>query len=297
MKRCISYSLFGYGRSMQSEGFDFLSYIRGLMVNIRMNRLLYPDWEIVLNLDNITYVSFKDLFDNIGIQIRVNEPAPLCLAMLWRLKPVFETEGGKWKYSHVICRDLDGPPTYREVQAVTYWINRDKAMHAITDSVSHNLPLMGGMIGIRPAYFCERVAQSWEEMIKKSDGISYERKGADQTFLNKYIYPKFAQHGNDSITQHYFNGLGDTFLSDFKTCKCPPIHGHEARCENNIEPGIPFTLSESNSTCGHIGAAGYYPPVTFKFLRKFKSQFEDLIPFESAYPDVFHWVKDGTFND
>lgn len=294
--KAIVYSLFGHGKPRLENSFDFESYIRGFMINVRMNRLLFPGWVVVLETDQSTYLGFKNLFDKCGIEVRVNKPAPLCEAMLWRLKPIFEmNEDNVWKYSHVLCRDTDSPPTYREAQAVQYWINRDKAVHAITDSVSHTLPMLGGMIGARPDYFCERVAQSWEEMIELGQGMSFEKKGTDQAFLNRCIYPRFAQHGNDSITQHYFNGMPDTFLSDFRTCKCPPTSGHESHCYNNIEISVPFEYKESNSVCGHIGAAGFYSTAMFQFLRKHKDKFTDLLKLEREYPTVFYWCSDNTF--
>lgn len=266
------------------------------MINVRMNRLIFPGWAIVLETDFDTYKAFKELFDNIGIEVRTNKPAPLCLAMLWRMKPIFEQNPDQsWKHSHVLCRDTDSPPTYREAQAVQYWINRDKAVHAITDSVSHTIPMLGGMIGVRPDYFTELVGQTWEDMIRLGHGMAFEKKGSDQTFLNRFIYPLFAQHGKDSITQHYFKGMPNTFLSDFRTCDCPSTVGHEPHCRNNTEISIPFEYKESNSTCGHIGAAGYYSTAMFQFLRKHKDKFEDLLKWEAKYPTVFYWCQDGTF--
>lgn len=252
-------------------------------MNIRMNRLIFPEWKIVLQTDQNTYNGFMNLFTALPIEIRINDEAPLCLAMLWRLKTCFETEGQHWKYSHVICRDLDSPTTYREAQAVKYWINKDKAMHAITDSVSHSLPLLGGMIGMRPAYFNERVGNSWERMMQLAPNMRFEGKGSDQTFLNHYIYPLFGTKGNESITQHYVLGHGDTFLNDFHN-SIP-----------DLEIDVPFKYAQSNTVCGHIGAAGYYETAMFKFLREHKEQFEDLIEIEKQYPQVFYWTQDGTF--
>lgn len=292
-KKAIVYSLFGYNKERHANCFDFNSYLRGLMTNIRMNRLLFPGWEIVLETDRTTFEAFERLFSRLPIKVHVNDDAPLCLAMLWRLKPVFEMAPNiTWEYSHVLCRDLDSPPTYREAQAVEYWIKRDKAMHAITDSVSHCLPLLGGMIGVRPDYFTERVAQSWDEMIELGGGMDFNRKGSDQTFLNQFIYPRFAQHGNDSITQHYFNGMSNTFLSDFHTCNCPPPAGHDPRCPNNVELALPFELAESNSIAGHIGAAGAYEGALFKFLRKHWDKFNDILEVEKEWPKIFFWVNE-----
>lgn len=289
--KCISYSLFGFNKERQANCFDFHSYLRGLTLNVRMNRLLYPDWKIVLNVDQPTYDGFKSLFDKLPITVSIHDEAPLCLAMLWRLKPVFEKDNDQWKYSHVICRDLDSPTTYREVQAVKFWMNRDKAMHAITDSVSHDVPLMGGMIGIIPKYFTAKAGQTWDQMMSRQQGIDFSKKGSDQNFLNHYIYPYFAIKGQDSITQHYFNGYANTFLSDYHTCTCPPTVGHESHCLNNIDVDIPFRLKESNSVCGHIGASGYYETALFKFLREYWSEFTDLIAIEKDYSNIFYWVN------
>lgn len=291
--KCISYSLFGYERARHESCFDFNSYLRGLMINIRMNRLIFPGWRTNLQTDKATHEAWGKLFDRLDIDIEVHQnDVPLTLAMLWRLRPAFDKEGGVWKYSHVLCRDLDSPATYREAQAVQYWINRDKALHAITDSVSHNLPLLGGMIGVRPDYFTERMGVStWKNLININPSFKWEQKGSDQWFLNDVVYPRFASQGSDSITQHYFLGMPNTFLSDFKTCGCPSIVGHESHCINNIEIDIPFELKESNSVCGHIGAAGYYETALFKFLRRYWNQFDDLLELEAKYPTIFYWAN------
>ena len=294
--KAIVYSLFGAERARQDNCFDFHSYIRGFMLNLRMNRLLFPDWRVYLQTDKATYEAYQSLFNKLDIEIEVNNNGtPLTLAMLWRMKPIFEFKDGYPKWTHILCRDTDSPPTYREAQAVKYWVDRDKAAHAITDSVSHTIPMMGGMIGFKPRDFYDKVkCRSWQEMINKLPQ-EWERKGADQTFLNAIVYPAFAQQGSDSITQHYFKGMPNTFLSDYRTCGCDSVVGHDTRCQNNTELDISFELNESNNVCGHIGAAGFYPNVLFKFLRKYKDQFEDILEIEKQYPIVFHWVNDGTF--
>lgn len=290
MKKCISYALFGYGKERQANCFDFHSYLRGLAISIRMNRLIYPDWEIVVNMDQSTYNAYKELFDAYPITVMIHEPAPLCKAMLWRMKPIFEMENGKWKYSHVLCRDLDSPATYREAQAVKFWMNRDKAMHAMTDSVSHDVPLMGGMIGIIPKYFNEKCGKTWEDMLMGTQ-MDFSKKGSDQNFLNHYVYPKFASKGTESITQHYFNGYGNTFLNDYHTCTCPPPSGHRSGCPNNIDIDLPYRLAESNSVCGHIGASGYYETALFKFLRQYWEDFSDLFEIEKEHKEIFYWTN------
>jgi len=282
-KKAISYSLFGFGKERAANCFDFHSYLRGLLINVRLNRLIFPDWEIVLHTDPQTYEAYKFIFENIGITTKVETEAPLCLAMLWRMKPIFEMEAGAWKYSHVICRDLDSPTTYRDAQAVAQWIESDKAAHAICDSVSHSIPLMGGMIGFKPDYITEKVGQTWDEMLTKSEYINFDRKGSDQDFLNRVIYPAVGTKGTDSITQHYVLGHGDTFLSDF--------HNHIP----DIDIGLDESLKETDLLCGHIGAAGYYSPTMERFLSTKKELFKDIQEVEKKYPRIFYWTDPFVF--
>lgn len=286
MSKCIAYALFGYNKSRQENCFDFNSYFRHFMINLRMNRLIYPSWVSVLYTDQSTYDGFSNFFEQLrhrGVVINICTDAPLCKAMLWRLKPAFEYDisTGFPIWSHALCRDLDSPSTYREAQAVTYWISKDKAMHAITDSVSHNIPLMGGMIGLIPRYFGQRIGvYNWENLIAMGSDINFSVKGSDQTFLNKYIYPCFAQQGTDSITQHYILGHGNTWLSDY----------HNKI--QDIQIDIPEELRESNDVCGHIGSSGYYSSVMDKFINKYKHLFTDLLDIERAYPNIFLWVNE-----
>ena len=288
--KAISYSLFGYDRERAESCFDFNSYLRGLMLCLRFNRLIYPEWQSILNTDLATYQGFQPLFKHLedtGVLIvkQNKNGVQLCEAMLWRMKPLFH--GG---YTHVLCRDLDSPSTYRERQAVQYWVDREtKAAHAITDSVSHDLPMLGGMIGFMPKHFTERTGVADFTALLNLKRMDFSSKGSDQTFLNNAIYPLFAEKGHDSITQHYFNGHGNTFLSDFRTCTCPPPSGHRSDCPNNYPIDLPEDLKESNSVCGHIGASGWYETATFRFLRNYADRFLDLKEIEKQYPSIFYW--------
>jgi hypothetical protein len=108
--------------------------------------------------------------------------------------------------------------------------------------------------------------------------IDFTLKGSDQTFLNAHIYPLFAKPGNDSITQHYCLGYGNTFLSDY--------WDHIPDIALKVEP----VLKASNDVCGHIGAAGYYETAMFKFLQDYWDQFPDLLEAEKQYPQIFYWT-------
>lgn len=290
--KVISYALFGYGEERKENCFVFHDYFRGLFINIRLQRMLYPDWEIWLYTDHQTYEGLSHIFQDIEdkyVKILPQDRTHLTRAMLWRMKPCFDPD-----VERVICRDLDSPITYREAQAVTFWYNKDKAAHAICDSVSHCIPMLGGMIGFKQRNFKDYTGfDTWESMVD-GKGIDYSKKGADQDLLCKHVYPAFAQHGTDSVTQHYFKGMPNTYLSDWHTCDCEPTVGHDNRCPNDIEiyRQAPASLKETNALCGHIGASGYYTTEMNRFVHKYWEHFEDLVNIEKKHGDIFYWTQD-----
>lgn len=289
--KAIVYSLFGYGRGRRENCFNFDSYLRGLAISIRLNLLVYPEWVTVVELDVSTYSAYRDYFNALVekklIEIEINEDnEPLCKAMLWRLKPIFwQGEHNGFRFTHIICRDLDSPVSYKEAQAVQVWIEHDKCAHAITDSDSHSIPMMGGMVGFRPEYITTRMGMSWDRMVDK--GIDYSIKGSDQDFLNRHIYPTVSQHGSDSITQHYFEGMPKTYLSDFHTCSCPRGSGHRDDCSNNVKLAISEDLKITNDCSGHIGCAGWYEPSCFKVFDKYRDKLKEVDEVERKYNNIF----------
>lgn len=287
--KAISYSLFGYERGRQHNSFDFASYCRGLHINIRICRLLYPDWDIVLNIDHATYNSpYKPIFDwhthkgRLKISL-FQDNEPLCKAMLRRVQTVFDYDHPEWRYSHVICRDLDSIPTYRELQMVNEWIEEDKAMHCITDSISHTIPMMGGMIGFRPGYVNDLMGlnvnpeAAFDKLLSLAPDINYTFKGSDQDFLNRVMYPKLCK----SATEHFIKGRRHDLIEG---------NGRHYRVPEKailINPGF----KEIDLLAGHVGAAGFYEAPTMKFLRDedpYRKQYEELeaIP---EFAQIFYW--------
>lgn len=300
MSKAIAYSLFGYDRAKFDNCFTFDSYLAGLMLSVRLNRLVYPEWQNILETDRATYEGFKPLFDYLvnGNVLRIEKNdngAKLCEAMLWRLKPAFwKTPWDKWEFDHVICRDLDSLSTYREAQAVQMWVNKDSSMHAMTDSISHDVALMGGMIGINPRHFTAKTSiQSFQGLMNLCK-IDLSAKGSDQTFLNSVIYPMVAQKGHDSITQHYFKGHGKTWLSDWHTCGCwidSCRQGHKPGCKLDVPLSISEDLKETNEVSEHIGASGWNQTQTMALIKKHEDKFKDLIEIEKQYPQIFYWIR------
>lgn len=282
MKGCISYSLFGYGQNVK-DSFEFNTYLRGVMTNARVNRVLYPGWDIVLNIDSVSYYSpFNKVFNwlsgkgLIKLNIKSDYDA-MCLKMLWRLMPAFFPANDQWAYTHVLCRDIDSIGTYRERQAVDQWIREDKTIHCITDSVSHNIPMMGGMIGVRPDYFSMRLGvSSWQQLMNLNPGIDFNRKGSDQDFLNRIVYPKCA----DSATEHFVLGMKQSI---------PEGGGrHYSIADIPVEDVDPIHRS-LNDCAGHIGAAGYYEAPMVKWLNTIDPFRDEYAEIERQFPQLFFW--------
>lgn len=286
MRRAISYSLFGYNRKTPDNCFDFACYMRGLHINIRFNRILYPGWTTVVNVDHSTYNSeFKEIFQwhEANGYLKVNlcdDGEPLCKAMLWRMKTIFDTRNNEWTWSHVIMRDLDSIATFREVQMVQEWINEaTKAIHCITDSVSHNIPMMGGMIGFQPSLFSSLTGiHNWDQLLAFDKSMDFTVKGSDQTFLNRAIYPKCA----GSATEHFIKGMVHNL---------PENNGRHYVVNENLPIGVDERFKATNLLCGHVGAAGYYEAPTMKFLHYDDPYRGDYIAIEKMekFRNIFYW--------
>lgn len=248
-----------------------------------MYKILFPSWKMHLTLDEQTYNSpYKEFFDyhkeSGMINTTVMPRADLCKMMLYRMVPLFlNDEEGVQIYDRVICRDIDSLPTYRERQAVEYWITTGRIAHAITDSISHTESLMGGMIGFQSSDFRKATrSKSLNDMMGLATDISLSNKGSDQCFLNKIILPIVAT----SLTEHYILGLPQSFRGD---------------CFNYIQDipaeDIPPALRETNILVNHIGQAGFILEPVLKFLKTHERDIDNQYfeETESKFTDVYYW--------
>lgn len=279
MPNAIGYSIFGYGKQNE-DCFSFQSYLRGLSLNIRMAALIYPQWHIHISMDKSTFNSpYQDFFtyhatNNEQIHLDVVDDMPLCEMMLQRLEPIFKG------FDRVICRDIDSLITYRERQAVEYWIKTGRVCGVITDSISHTIPIMGGMCSFISGGFKKLVGvSSLPELISMDNTIDYSVKGADQTLLNKIVLPKVA----DSMVEHYILGMKQSFRGE---------------CYNYIQDDpiidIAPALKDSNLLVNHIGQSGMPETHVLMFLNKHLTPTQkDLYNRgDELFPETFYWVNE-----
>ena len=276
INKCISLSLFGFGQE-DKDCHSFRSFLQFFSVNLRAYKFLFPDYHIILYIDADSYKSHILYFgeihklDFVKIWI-VGEKEDLCKSMLWRLYPVF-------KYDYTICRDIDSLPTLKDWRCIERWIQDGTKAHAISDSISHTIPLMGGMIGFKKYAFPNHILENPK--------FDFKRKGSDQDFLNQIVLP----YVSDSLSEFRFLGISPMQNNPFS---------HEV--------GAFSTDTCCDKLVNHIGQGGYHLEETFNeitnikyegalnyYVRKPLSKEVDelnelLFKAEALYTETFYWT-------
>lgn len=180
MKKARTYALFQHNRY-------FKFYLRGAYYNLQMNRILCPDWDTVIFVDEKVLNIYSDYFaqlKDIGrFECHQFNHIYLCTSMLMRLLPIKE-------YNVIACRDIDAITTLRDVDCGNEFMESNAIAHGINDNPSHGIPLMGGMSAFKK--------EALEGI--NIDGLNLPSHGQDQQFLMENIYPKvkdkFLFHNN-----------------------------------------------------------------------------------------------------
>lgn len=264
--KVISYSIFG-----DPASFEFPFYLRGVYLNARMNKLLFPDWITTVCVEANVYAKYEKYFESLahlfGVLVYVNKKEPLCKMMLYRLLPIYESQ-----VTHVLSRDADAITTYKEAQAVQEWLDSGLGFHSITDNPAHTLPLMGGMMSVKVEHFKQTFPEydTFEKLVANFD---LKNHGSDQNLLMKKIYPK----AKDNLFIHAFSGY--TRTNEVKMVR---------NSVNIILPGVSPKLWESNNVCRHIGSPGVVDFELLRFFQRFdkNTQYDD---FEKEFKNLMYW--------
>lgn len=200
MKRVISYAFFRHSASAyesprcgEAQGKFFVNYIRAI---VRGHHAVFPDWEMWIHHDDrVTQYPYWKAMERMAERglfrlLYVGKAETLCGSMLWRMIPVWNLD-----VSLVLCRDVDSFPTPRERKAIGRWIESEKPVSALHDSVSHSATaLMGGMVGFDCEWMRERIPD-WQTFVGRATrhGIDLNVHGADQLLLNAEVYPLAGQ--------------------------------------------------------------------------------------------------------
>lgn len=194
----ISFSIFipkkndRWNRSGMSETELANWYARYLPVAIRSLREIYKGCKIIIYHNQILYSCFYggvlQELQKRGIVKLIpvyNDAPPMCEAMLWRLKAIWDAET-----EYVFIRDVDYLPIPKERIMIDEYMYYGKLLHTISDNKEHNVEMLGGLVGFNRIEFLKEINKSWEELINASK-INFEEIGSDQTFYNEYLWSVF----------------------------------------------------------------------------------------------------------
>lgn len=192
MSRVVAYSFYRSPESEYEQGASAGNYFRGyIRAVVRAHWSVFPDWSLWIYHD-AAVTEFPEWallrkYEAASLVrlIPAGMPKALTAAMLWRLKPAFESG-----VEAFLCRDIDSLPQPRERRAVYRWLASDKPVSALHDSTSHwGTVILGGMCGFRSDYV-RRHFTTWGDVENRmrETGIDFRRKGGDQLFLNA-VFP------------------------------------------------------------------------------------------------------------
>lgn len=179
MNNVISFSLFD-----KTGDWQFLFYLRGLVLNVWMAKIVYPSFTIHVTVERSIYIKYRLLLDALGVTVIMRDEDTLCRMMLWRLLAIFELNA-----DYVFPRDTDALVTTREVINVEQFIRSGKVLHGIHDNKAHSVPLLGGLCGFKTDLLYDQYG-SWNNMISKATR-PIDKHGSDQYFLNDIIFQDF----------------------------------------------------------------------------------------------------------
>lgn len=264
--KILSFTIFGSRTIVPEDRWTLYAYMRGLYWNVRMAKLLFPDFQVRVTVDGETFSKYDNVFyglsDFYGTHVDVVEEMPLCKAMLTRMKPIF-IDG----VDYVFCRDADSLITSSEVVAIREFIESGLTLHGINDNPAHSVPLLGGLCGFRCQPLRDKY-NSWENLLARSP-IEIDKRGSDQVFLTGIVYPHFV----DQLYTHYGNS---------------PVPQWAQTREKLIKfnPSEPYW--HSDLCISFCGSAGVNDMETIRFFKQFdtENEFEEIA---KRYPEIFYW--------
>ena len=169
MRNVVAYSLWG----------DHSMYWVGALRNIEQVSKYFPGWICRFYIDNSCDEELIKTIKGDNVEVVLVDSKDSFHGMFWRFWASEEEETDVF-----LSRDCDSRFSEREVDAIKEWLSSNKDFHIMRDHPYHGVPVLGGMWGCRNGLMREiglsKLIEQWGK---------YERKGIDQDFLAKLIYP------------------------------------------------------------------------------------------------------------
>jgi hypothetical protein len=174
----ISFSLWG----------DKPKYTVGAIRNAQLASIYYRGWRCRFYCDQETVPkdtvsSLQSLGNTDVILMKASEESHW--SMFWRFYAASDPS-----VNMMVSRDCDSFLSARDAAAVDEWLDSGKKFHIMRDQYYHNVPIMGGMWGVR-----DRILLDMETLIKNYHRKeSNNRKNIDQEFSSEIIYSRIRSH-------------------------------------------------------------------------------------------------------
>lgn len=195
-KKIISFSLFHHTDKTMDSAFRN-RYLMGVHVNARLLKLYYPGWILRVHTSGLSDSDIETFIDPHGLHTDVIEVVkcnkkPFMLEKHSRAIQRFLAIDDP-TVDVVIVRDLDSRFTTREVMATNEWLGSPLQFHSMRDHQQHNVPIMGGMFGMKKGYSegsNKTITSLVQNFVKdKKEKESFCGVGEDQCFLREYVWP------------------------------------------------------------------------------------------------------------
>ena len=175
-------------------------YDIGAIKNAELARQIYPDWQAWFYIPRGYNENIVSELTKRDAKIIERPRIDNCLAMKWRFLPAFDKN-----IDIFICRDCDARLTIREYNAVLQF---EKSafhyMHCIKDHEAHQgFIIMGGTCGFKTKLLYREFKNNYDYFYSNGYKIQWPEYsiygngnylGADQIFLQYFVYPKMKNH-------------------------------------------------------------------------------------------------------
>ena len=169
MKNVIAYSLWG----------DHPMYWIGAIRNIEQVKEFFPNWICRFYIDDACDKKLIETIKGDNVEVILVNSKDSFHGMFWRFWAAEDPE-----VDGFLSRDCDSRFSNREIYAIREWIQSDKDFHVMRDHPYHAVPILGGMWGCRNGLMkkigLNKMIEDWGQ---------FQRKGIDQDFLGRCVYP------------------------------------------------------------------------------------------------------------
>lgn len=231
MKKVIAFSLWG----------NKYRYLGGALQNVELAKHFYPGWICRFYIGKSTRRDFVEKlksFDNVEI-VEMEEDRNWT-GMLWRFYAAADPT-----VDVMLSRDCDSRIHKREVAAVNEWLSSDKDFHIMRDHPYHDVPILGGMWGVR-----NKLLANIENQSKNYEVGDFWQ--TDQNFLRDVIFNEVVDHAivhdeihryvvdsrpypRESGQRHPSHFVGQAYAGDGKVLDADPRFTDYLKETENLE--------------------------------------------------------------